>query len=177
MDLQKRLEKYFYQKPSIGRAAFIAPSATVVGNVELGQNSSVWYNAVLRADINSIRIGEATNLQDHVILHLSNDRGVTMGDFISVGHGAIIHACEIGNECLIGMRSTIMDGAKIGEQCIVGAHSLVLQNFQAPPGSLIFGSPARIVRELTSEERSSIKMWAEKYIEIALAHQRKFASL
>ncbi|MFZ5806022.1 MAG: gamma carbonic anhydrase family protein [Verrucomicrobiota bacterium] len=172
MNLTERLQKYFGQTPRVEQAAFVAPDAVILGDVELGKNSSVWYGSILRADIQSIRIGEATNLQDGVIIHLADELGTYVGDYCTVGHGALLHACTIGNECLIGMRATILDGARIGNQCIVGANSLVPKNFSAPDGSLIYGSPAKIIRSLFEKEISELKSWAEKYIEVALAHKQ-----
>lgn len=148
----------------------MAPNATVLGDVTLGALSSVWYGCVLRGDINSIEIGEGANIQDLVMIHLADDHGVRVGRYTTVGHNAIIHACEIGDECLIGMGATILDDARIGDQCIVGANALVTQKFVAPPGSMILGAPARVVRALTPEERAGIKRWALKYIEVAKAH-------
>lgn len=170
MTLDERLKRYFGQTPQIEKAAFVAPNATVLGDVTLGANSSIWYGAILRADIQSIVIGEATNLQDGVIVHLSDFFGVVVGDYTTVGHGAILHACTIGNECLVGMRATVLDGAKIGDQCIIGANALVPKDFEAPAGSLIYGSPAKIIKPLSDEERKGIRKWAEKYITVARAH-------
>ncbi|HTL68038.1 MAG TPA: gamma carbonic anhydrase family protein [Lacunisphaera sp.] len=170
MDLNARLWHYLGQKPEIAAAAFVAPNATIVGAVKLGPRSSVWYGCVLRGDINSIEIGEGTNLQDLTLVHLADDHGVKVGRYCTVGHGAIIHACEIGDECLIGMGATIMDGARIGDRCIVGAGALVTQRFTAPPGSMVLGTPARVVRPLGAEEQAGLRAWALKYIEVAQAH-------
>ncbi len=170
MTIQERLARYLGRKPDTARAAFVAANATVLGDVTLGPDSSVWYGCVLRGDINSIVIGEATNIQDLTMVHLADDHGVRVGRHCTVGHSAIIHACDIGDECLIGMGATILDGAKIGDRCIVGANALVTQRFEAPPGSMILGAPARVVRALTAAEQAGIRNWAEKYIEVARAH-------
>lgn len=154
----------------MARAAFVAPSATVIGDVTLGAQSSVWYGCVLRGDINSIAIGDGTNVQDGTIVHLADDHGVRVGNFTTIGHAAIIHACEIGDECLIGMGATVLDGAKIGDRCIVGANALVTQRFVAPPGSMILGAPAKVVRPLTADEQRGLRRWAEKYVVVAQAH-------
>jgi carbonic anhydrase/acetyltransferase-like protein (isoleucine patch superfamily) len=142
----------------------------VLGDVKLGAQSSVWYGCVLRGDINSIEIGAGTNIQDLTVVHLADEYGVKVGCHCTIGHGAIIHACEIGDECLIGMGATILDGAKIGDRCIVGANALVTQRFVAPPGSLILGAPANVARLLTAAEQSGLRGWAEKYIAVARAH-------
>ncbi|MBI3886356.1 MAG: gamma carbonic anhydrase family protein [Opitutae bacterium] len=170
MDVLQRLDRHLGRKPDLTRAAFVAANATVVGDVTLGAQSSVWYGCVLRGDINSIEVGEGTNIQDLTMVHLADAFGVKIGCYTTIGHSAIIHACEIGDECLIGMGATILDGAKIGDRCIVGANSLVTQGFVAPPGSMIFGSPAKVVRLLTEKEKSGIRHWAEKYLVVAKAH-------
>jgi carbonic anhydrase/acetyltransferase-like protein (isoleucine patch superfamily) len=164
MTVHDRLARHLTKAPDTARAAFVAADATVVGDVMLGANSSVWYGCVLRGDINSIVIGEGSNVQDGTIVHLADDYGVQVGRFTTIGHAAI------GDECLIGMGATILDGAKIGDRCIVGARALVTQRFVAPPGSMIFGSPAKVVRPLTDAEQAGLRHWAEKYIEVARAH-------
>jgi gamma-carbonic anhydrase len=171
MTLQERLAKYLSRTPDVARAAFVAANATVLGDVTLGANSSVWYGCVVRADINSIAIGEGSNVQDGTIVHLADDYGVRVGNFTTIGHAAIIHACDIGDECLIGMGATVLDGAKIGDRCIVGANALVTQRFVAPTGSMILGAPAKVVRPLTEAEQKGIRRWAEKYVEVAKAHR------
>lgn len=173
MDIALRLARHLGKKPDLARAAFVAANATVLGNVTLGPLSSVWYGCVLRGDINSIEIGEGTNIQDLTMVHLADDYGVKVGRYCTIGHSAIIHACEIGDECLIGMGATILDGAKIGDHCIVGANSLVTQRFIAPPGSMILGSPAKVTRSLTEKELLGLRPWAEKYIAVAKAHAAK----
>ena len=170
MDIKERLARHLGKKPDVVRAAFVAPNATVIGNVTLGPLSSVWYGAVLRGDIHSIEIGEGSNIQDLAVVHLADDYGVKVGNYTTVGHSAIIHACTIGDECLIGMGATILDGAVIGDHCIVGANSLVTQRFVAPAGSMILGSPAKVVRPLKESELIGLRAWAEKYVEVAKAH-------
>ncbi len=170
MTVQERLARFLGRTPDVERAAFVAPNATVVGDVTLGALSSVWYGCVLRGDINAIVIGEGSNVQDGTIVHLADDYGVRVGKYSTIGHAAIIHACDIGDECLIGMGATILDGARIGDRCIVGANALVTQRFVAPPGSMILGAPAKVVRALTDEEQRGLRRWAEKYVEVAKAH-------
>jgi carbonic anhydrase/acetyltransferase-like protein (isoleucine patch superfamily) len=170
MDIQERLARHLGKTPDVARAAFVASNATVLGDVTLGAQSSVWYGCVLRGDINSIEVGEGSNVQDLTMVHLADNHGVKIGNYSTIGHSAIIHACEIGNECLIGMGATVLDGAKIGDRCIVGANALVTQRFVAPAGSMILGSPAKVVRPLTEAEQSGLRGWAEKYIQVAKAH-------
>jgi carbonic anhydrase/acetyltransferase-like protein (isoleucine patch superfamily) len=170
MDVNDRLARHLSKTPEIAEAAFVAANATVLGDVRLGARSSVWYGCVLRGDIHSIEIGEGSNIQDLTMVHLADDYGVRIGKYCTIGHAAIIHACEIGDECLIGMGATILDGARIGDHCIVGANALVTQRFVAPPGSMILGSPAKVTRALTDKERNGLRPWAEKYIQVAQAH-------
>jgi carbonic anhydrase/acetyltransferase-like protein (isoleucine patch superfamily) len=173
MNVTDRLAKHFDRTPDVAHAAFVAANATVIGDVTLGAKSSVWYGCILRGDINSIVIGEGSNVQDGTMVHLADDFGVRVGAYTTIGHAAIIHACEIGNECLIGMGATILDGARIGDRCIVGANSLVTQRFVAPAGSMILGSPAKVVRALTEAEQAGLRKWAEKYTHVAAAHAAK----
>lgn len=175
MNYDERL-KFLNQKPRIEEAAFVAHNATIIGDVSLGKDSSIWYGAVLRADIESITIGEGTNLQDSVIVHLDDKIGTHVGKYNTVGHGAILHACTIGDECLIGMGATVMDGAVIGNQCVIGANSFVPKGFKIPDGMLVYGSPAKIIRPLKEEEKAELKMSAENYIKVARAHAAKQSS-
>lgn len=171
MTLQERLALHLGKTPDTTGALFIAANATVVGDVTLGRNSSVFYGAVLRADINRIEVGEGSNLQDNVIVHLSDDAGVRIGAHVTIGHGAIIHACTIEDGCLIGMGATILDRAHIGVNSVVGANALVPQGFTCAPGSLVYGSPARVVRTLSEDDQQAGRRLAAKYIEVAKAHE------
>lgn len=174
MTLQERLATYLGREPSIHPTAFLAPQATVIGAVTVGALSSVWPSAVLRGDINAIRIGIGTNIQDGCVVHLADEHGVTIGNYVTVGHLAMIHACTIEDECLIGMHATILDGAHIGHNSIVAAGALVTKNTIVPPGSLVVGSPAKVVKTLSDEEQANLKSWAEKYIQVSQAHRDKF---
>lgn len=164
---------HFSASPRIDPNAFIAPSAEILGDVTIGARSSVFYQAVLRGDINAIRIGTASNLQDGVIVHLSSQLPTVIGDRVTCGHRALLHACTIEDECLIGMASTIMDGARIGRQSIVAAGAVVLPGTQVPAGSLVVGCPAVIKRSLSRQERGALAGWAEKYVRVAEAHQAR----
>ena len=176
MTLEERLNQYLNTDPKIDPSAYIAEGATVIGAVDLKRDVSIWHSAVLRGDINSITIGEGSNIQDGSVVHLADDFGVSIGKYVTVGHSAVIHACTIQDECLIGMNATILDGAIIGKQSIIGANALVTKGTQIPEGSLVLGSPAKVVRTLTKEERLSIKPWAEKYIITAQFHKSKFSA-
>ena len=170
MTITERLARHFSKTPDTAGALFIAANATVQGDVVLGAQTSVSYGAVLRGDIHEIRVGEGTNIQDNAVIHLADDYGAYIGAWCTIGHSAIIHACTIGDECLIGMGATILDGAKIGARSIVGANALVPQRFECPPGSMVYGSPAKVVRPLTEVEKAGLRPWAEKYVPTAKAH-------
>lgn len=172
MTTDERLEKHLAKKPDVSRALFVAKNSTVVGDVTLGAQSSVFYGAVLRGDIARIVVGEGTNVQDNAVVHLADDLDTVIGTWCTIGHSAIIHACTIEDECLIGMGATVLDGARIGARSIVGANSLVPQRFTCPPGSMVYGSPAKVVRSLTADEQASLRLWAEKYVAVATAHAR-----
>ena len=165
-----RLARHLGQKPDTTRALFVAANATIVGDVVLGPSSSVFYGAVLRGDIEKIRVGEGTNIQDNAVVHLADAHGAHIGAWCTIGHSAIVHACTIEDECLIGMGATVLDGAHIGARSIVGANTLVPQRFTCPPGSIVYGSPAKVVRALTAQEQAGLRAWAEKYVEVAKAH-------
>jgi gamma-carbonic anhydrase len=160
----KQLDKFLRRKPKLGRGVYLAKTAVVLGDVTLGAHSSVWYGAVLRGDINRIVVGHHTNIQDNAVLHLADDCACLVGNWVTVGHGAIVHACKVGDEVLVGMGAIILDGAVIGKQSLIGARALVKQGMKIPPGSLVLGAPARIARKLTKKERAGLKWWAKKYV-------------
>ena len=162
---EKQLDKFLRKKPKLGQGVYLAKTAVVLGDVTIGAHSSVWYGAVLRGDINRIVVGHHTNIQDNAVLHLADDFACIVGNWVTVGHGAIVHACKVGDEVLVGMGAVILDGAVIGKQSIVGAKALVKQGMKIPPGSLVVGAPARIVRKLTRKERVRLKWWAQKYVD------------
>ncbi len=170
MDVNERLTKHLGKTPDVKNALFVAGSATVVGDVVLGTGSSVFYGAVLRGDIHEIRVGEGSNIQDNAVVHLADNFGVQIGAWCTIGHSAIVHACTVEDECLIGMGATVLDGARIGKQSIVGANSLVPQGMIVPPGSMVYGSPAKVIRALREDEKAGLRKWAEKYVEVAKAH-------
>ena len=163
--LAKQLDKFLRQKPKLGKGVYIAKTATVIGDVTLGAQASVWYGAVLRGDINRIVVGHHSNIPDHAELHLADTFACILGNWVTVGHGAIVHACTVGDECLVGMGAVILDGAVIGKQSIIGAKALVTQGAKIPPGSLVLGAPAKVVRKLSKEERAGLKWWAQKYVD------------
>ena len=152
------------KKPQIDASALVMESAQIIGDVIIGEESSVWFNAVIRGDVNHIR-GKYTNIQDGCVLHVARRTlPLLIGDEVTVGHNVVLHACTIGSQCLIGMGAIVMDGADIGEQSIVGAGSLVTPGTKIPPRSLVLGSPARVKRELTEEEIRGIRESAANYV-------------
>jgi len=143
--------------PVVDPTAWVAPTATLIGDVTLGPHVSVWFGAVLRADMHFIRVGAYTNLQDNVIVHVAQDLYPTeIGEYVTVGHGAIVHACRVGSRCLIGMGAIVLDGAEIGDESLVAAGALVPPGLRVPPRSLVMGVPARVVRSLSDEEVARI---------------------
>ena len=156
--------------PEIDETAFVAASADLIGRVRIGPEASVWYNTTLRGDIHEIVVGPRSNVQDNAVLHVESDRGCYLGELVTIGHGAIVHACTVRDEVLVGMGATVLDGAVIGERSIIGANTLVTMNTEIPPGSLVLGSPGKVVRQLSRGEQAEVKIWAQKYVE----NRRKF---
>src|SRR5208282_5452709 len=161
----KQFDTFLRQTPKLGRGVYLAKTAVVLGDVTLGAHSSVWYGAVLRGDINRIVVGHHSNIQDNAVLHLADDFPCIVGNWVTVGHSAVVHACTIGNEVLIGMGAIVLDGAVVGDQCLIGAKALVTGGMKIPAGSLVLGAPAKVSRALTPEERAGLKHWADKYVE------------
>jgi carbonic anhydrase/acetyltransferase-like protein (isoleucine patch superfamily) len=151
----------------VHESAFLAPGSFVIGAVELGAESSIWFGAVLRGDINRIIIGAQSNVQDGSVLHVSDDFPCILGERVTVGHRAVVHACTVGDEVLIGMGAIIMDGAVIGARTTVAAGALVPKSMKVPEGSLVMGSPARVVRPLTEAEQQANAQLALKYVAIS----------
>jgi carbonic anhydrase/acetyltransferase-like protein (isoleucine patch superfamily) len=154
-------------RPSVAEGVFIAPGAVVIGAVELGAESSIWFGSVLRGDINRIVVGAQSNVQDGSVLHVSDDHACVLGERVTVGHRAVVHACTVEDEVLVGMGAVILDGARIGARSIIAAGALVTKNMQVPPGSLVMGSPGKVVRALTAEEQAANARLALKYVEVS----------
>lgn len=157
--------------PVLAEGAWVAPSAQVIGRVTLGKDVGIWWGTVLRGDINTIVVGDRSNIQDNAVVHLADHYGVELGEDVVVGHGAIIHACKIGNNVLVGMGSIIMDGAEIGDDCVIAAGALVPPGKKIPAGSLVVGAPGKVARETTQAERDSNRAMALKYIKVKKAAQ------
>jgi carbonic anhydrase/acetyltransferase-like protein (isoleucine patch superfamily) len=150
--------------PQIAATAWVAPSATVIGRVVMEEGASVWYGAVLRGDNDAIHIGKNSNVQDGSVLHTDSGMPLKLGDNVTVGHQVMLHGCTIGDGTLIGIQAVVLNGAKIGRHCIVGAGALVTEGKEFPDGSLIVGSPARLVRALGAEQTAMLGHLAEHYI-------------
>jgi len=162
------LRSFGGHRPRIGREVFLAETCVVIGDVVIGDQSSIWYGTVVRGDMYPIRIGARTNLQDGTIVHITGDQfATTIGDDCTIGHAAIIHGCAIEDHCLIGMGSTILDGARIGRGSLVGAGALVTPGTVIPPDSLVLGAPARAVRPIKPSEREQIEYGGAHYVELA----------
>ena len=160
------IHPYLDKTPIIHPSVFLAEGSQIIGDVEIGKQSSVWFNAVIRGDVNYIRIGARTNIQDGCIFHVSRKTyPLIVGDDVTVGHNVTLHACNVKSRCLIGMGATVMDGAEVGEDSIVGAGALVTAKTIIPPRSLVLGSPAKVKRELSDNEVQGIKESALHYME------------
>ena len=154
--------------PKIHPTVFVVETAVIIGDVEIGEYSSIWFNAVVRGDVHYIRIGDRTNIQDLCMLHVTKDtHPLILGNDITVGHSVTLHGCTIKDRCLIGMGTTILDGAVVGEDCIIGAGALVTEGAVIPPGTLAIGMPAKPKRDLTEKEIARIRQSAQNYIDYA----------
>ena len=159
------------QTPRIADSAWVADSAEVIGNVELADDTTVWFGAVLRGDCELLRIGRGSNVQDGSVIHADPGFPMTLGENVSIGHQVMLHGCTIGDGSLIGIQSVILNGAKIGRNCLVGARSLITEGKEFPDGSLILGSPAKVVRQLSAEQIAGLQQSAAHYV----ANARRFA--
>jgi len=159
------------QRPVLGPGAFVAPGATVVGDVVLGAEASVWFGAVLRGDVEQLTVGARSNIQDNAVLHADPGAPLRLGDDVTVGHMVMLHGCQVGNCSLIGIGAVVMNHARIGANCIVGAKSLVTEGKTYPDGVLIIGAPARVIRELSAAEIAGLKESAARYVQRAALYR------
>ena len=157
--------------PHLTDCSFIADNASIIGNVRMGKGSSVWYGAVLRADTNSITVGENTNIQDNVVIHTNQQYPVAIGNNVSVGHGAVIHGATVGDDCVIGLNATLLNGCKVGKNCIIAAGALVMEGQIVPDGSLFVGVPGRVVRKLSQDNINYINNNTIEYVQAAKDHE------
>lgn len=154
------------KKTKIHKETFVAESADVLGDVTIGKGSSIWYGSVVRGDMSYVRIGEYTNVQDNATVHVDTNQSCEIGDYTTIGHNAVAHGCKIGNNCLIGMGSIILNGAVIGDNCIIGAGSLITEGTTIPPNSLVIGSPGKVRRQVSGDEIKTVKYNAVRYEEL-----------
>lgn len=167
MTFEEQIDKYLGQPPRVAPSAYVAPGAFITGDVTIGEQASIWPACSLRGDIAPIRIGAHSNVQDGSVVHVADNLPAVVGEWVTIGHKAIVHACTIGNEVLVGMGAIILDGAQIGDQCIIGANATVTMHTIIPPGSLVLGSPATVKKTLSPEERAGIRVWAERYVTLS----------
>ncbi len=161
------LENFKDKKPEIPAGVYIAKTAEIIGDVSLGENSSVWNGAVLRGDMHYIKIGKNVNVQDNAIIHgTSPNYPTTVGDNVSIGHAAIVHGCKIGNNCIIGMGAIVLEGVEVGDWCIIGAGSVITEGAKIPGGSLVVGVPGQIIKNLTTEQKERITRNWKNYISL-----------
>lgn len=166
------------RRPQIlGKDYFIADNATVIGSVELGHNASIWFNVVVRGDNDLIQIGEHSNIQDGAILHTDPGFQLRIGNYVTVGHKAMLHGCEIGDNSLIGINAVILNGAKIGNSCLIGANTLITEGSEIPDGSLVIGSPGKVVKPLSPEQQEKLKQNALGYVENFKRFKKELISL
>lgn len=162
--------------PDIHASAFVAPNATLVGRVMIGSGSSIWFQSVVRGDINAITIGANTNIQDGCLLHVTHEHALTVGDHVTVGHGAILHGCTIESSCLISMAAVVLDGAVVGAGSIVAAGAVVAPNSKIPANSLVMGVPAKVVRSVTAQDAARIETGWQNYLGYAGAYRQMLAA-
>jgi gamma-carbonic anhydrase len=166
------LVTYRDRVPQVDPSAYVQQSAQVIGDVVIGAHSSVWFNVVIRADVHRVRIGMRSNVQDNATLHVTGGRWPTvLGDEVTVGHAVILHGCQIGDRCLIGMGAIVMDGVQLGADCMVAAGSLVAPGAVVPAGQLVLGSPAKVVRPLRAEELAHLRQSAQNYVDYAASYR------
>ena len=163
--MHNKLIPYNGITPQLHENVFLANGAYIIGEVTIGSHSSIWFNSVIRGDVNTITIGDYTNVQDNSTIHVIHEQPAVIEDYVTVGHGVILHACHIASNCLIGMGAIILSYAEIGENCIIGAGTLITEHKKIPPNSLVMGSPGKIVRTVTSMEIEALRMSAFNYYE------------
>lgn len=165
------VRRFKQHTPRIHESCFIEDSAQIIGDVEIGEDSSVWFNTVIRGDVNPIRIGRRTNIQDLSMIHVLKDRYPTyLGDEVTVGHHVVLHGCRVGNRVLVGMGAILMDDVEVGDDCVIAAGALLTPGTRIPPGSLVVGSPAKVKRPITDQERAWLKESAQNYVGYSREH-------
>ncbi|MFX1559402.1 MAG: gamma carbonic anhydrase family protein [Promethearchaeota archaeon] len=157
--------------PKVDPEAYVSPRASLIGDVEIGADSSVWESAVIRADLNFIRVGKGTSIQDNCTVHTTFMNPTTIGNYVTCGHNCVIHACEIGDRTVIGMGAIVLDGAKVGNDCVIGAGSVVTEGTVIPDGSLVLGIPGKVVKEVSDSMKEAFMAGAELYVELGKQHK------
>lgn len=175
MDKTALPEGTLKETPRLHESVFVAEGARIIGDVRIARDASVWFNSVVRADINFISIGERTNIQDGCIIHLENEKPCIVGDDVTVGHGAILHGCVVEDRCLIGMGAVVLSGARIGKGSVIAAGTVIREDAQVPPFSLMAGVPGKLIRELPPETFEAHLKWAAKYVRLARLYREKAA--
>jgi carbonic anhydrase/acetyltransferase-like protein (isoleucine patch superfamily) len=171
------IRSYRGQWPKIASSAYVDPAATIIGDVTIGESSSVWPGAVIRGDINTIRIGARTNIQDGAVLHVMREKfGLELGDSVTVGHGAVLHGCKIESRVLVGMGAIVLNGVRVGAGSIIAAGTLVLEGTVVPAGSLFLGHPGKFLRALTPQDLESIDRYAARYVEYSETYRAESAA-
>lgn len=169
---RRMIIEYEGNKPEIHESCFVADNATIIGRVKMKKNANIWYGTVIRGDDNQITIGENTNIQDNCTVHIAKDQGTVIGNNVTVGHNAIVHACTVGDYVLVGMGAIILNGAEVGDHVIIAAGSIIPPGKRIPSNTLVMGSPAKVVRELTDADREKLKNSAINYVTLANKHKK-----
>jgi gamma-carbonic anhydrase len=164
------IHSYQGKLPKLGRDVFVAEGARLVGDVQIGDAANIWFNAVLRGDLHPVIIGHHTNIQDNTVCHVGYHEPCIIGNYVTVGHSVVLHGCTVRDETLIGMGAVLMDRVVVGEQSIIGASALLTEDMVVPPGSLVYGSPAKVVSTLGPKERAQLRRYAEEYCEFAAGY-------
>ncbi len=162
--------------PRVHPRAYVSPRASLIGDVEVDEDTSIWEFAVLRGDMNEIRVGKGTSIQDNVTVHTTFGNGAYIGDYVTAGHNAVIHACEIGDRCVVGIGAIVLTGAKVGDDSVVGAGAVVTENTVIPPNSLVLGIPGKVVKEVSETLKNAFAVGAKSYIELAKIYRRHLES-
>ena len=177
MNLVERIRTFAGKAPTLAPDAYVAPGAVLVGDVHLGAQASVWFQAAVRADLNVIRVGARSNIQDGAVIHVADAHGTHIGEDVTVGHGAVLHACTVGDAVLVGMNAVVLDGASIGARSIIGANALVTAGTRVPEGSLFLGSPGKVVRPLSQQEQAGLASWADRYVTLSQHYREGVAQV
>ncbi|MGY5852289.1 MAG: gamma carbonic anhydrase family protein [Candidatus Thorarchaeota archaeon] len=165
------LYKFNGKLPKIHPSAYVSPQASLIGDIEIGEDASIWYSAVLRADMNYIRVGKGTSIQDNATVHTTFTNPSVIGEYVTAGHNSLIHACEIGDRTVVGMGAIVLDGAKVGNECVIGAGSVVTQGSMIPDRSLVVGIPGKVKNEVSDGLLASFMAGAELYVELGKKHK------